>query len=138
MSPFPALPPAGRRKPLRRFPLLLSLLPLLLLLGARPAPAQPLLRGEPFQPIQNPSVRAAGDAQQNPAVAWGDGQFLTVFDDYREPCASLQSIYGTRVLVNGTVVDRTGFRISSAMTLSVSPWPATSTTGVRTSPPNDW
>jgi len=114
MSPFPALPPAGRRKPLRRFPLLLSLLPLLLLLGARPAPAQPLLRGEPFQPIQNPSVRAAGDAQQNPAIAWGDGQFLTVFDDYREPCASLQSIYGTRVLVNGTVVDRTGFRISSA------------------------
>ncbi len=57
-----------------------------------------------------PVCTASGD-QKNPAVAFDGTNYLVVWEDWRNDTAD---IYGARITVEGTVLDSTGFPISTA------------------------
>ncbi len=58
-------------------------------------------------------VSVAADLRAGPAVAWGEGQWLVVWEDYRP--GGWSDIYGARVTTWDTVRDESGFAISTQM-----------------------
>jgi phosphoribosylformylglycinamidine (FGAM) synthase PurS component len=80
--------------------------------GARVAPAGTVLDPSGI------AVSQDSDDQYTPAVGFGDGNFLVVWDDYRNVN---DDIYGARVTPAGTVLDSVGFIVSQAAQDQYSP-----------------
>lgn len=64
-------------------------------------------------------ISGATNDQENPTVAFGDTNFLVVWEDYRTTTNC--NIYGARVTQNGTVLEPSGIAISSASNAQVCP-----------------
>jgi len=65
------------------------------------------------------AISEATGSQGSPAVAFDGTNYLVVWDDTRN--GSGNDIYGARVSPAGTVLDRTGFAISTAMRIQFAP-----------------
>jgi hypothetical protein len=65
----------------------------------------------PEQPVADPAYGGAVNEQTTPAVAWNGTNFLVVWSDNR---SGTTDIYGARVSGAGSVLDPTGFAISTA------------------------
>ncbi len=66
-------------------------------------------------------ISGAGLHQQAPAVAYGAGSYLVVWQDYRNSTASSWDIYGARVSSSGTLLDPKGVPISTAVNNQYAP-----------------
>jgi len=67
---------------------------------------------------QGIAISTAAGSQAHPAIAFGGGCFLVVWEDHR---GSSRDIYGARVTPAGAVLDKSGIAISSAADSQVSP-----------------
>ena len=87
--------------------------------GAFPAVLDPVI-GPEFG-IDQPIYVPAYYGQTNPAVAYGNGQYLAVWEDGRAAGSAENDIYGARVTSAGVVLDETGFLISAAANAQEAP-----------------
>lgn len=69
------------------------------------------------KPVSNPAASTQGD----PAVAFGSGAFLVVWEDTRNSSVSGTDIYGARVSNVGKILDPLGIAISTAPNNQVDP-----------------
>ena len=104
---------------------LASLVLLLVLSGqAVAAPSSPTVQARPSVsrefPGSDPVTSSAPDIQTAPAVAWGTGSYLVVWQDDRNG-SSDTDIYGARVSPGGTVLDVAGIPIANAARRQVRP-----------------
>jgi phosphoribosylformylglycinamidine (FGAM) synthase PurS component len=63
-------------------------------------------------------ISTADDDQSTPAIAFDGANFLVVWEDYRDTSCN---IYGARVTRDGTVLDATGFSVTTAANDQLAP-----------------
>jgi large repetitive protein len=74
-----------------------------------PAAASPVIGAE--IPITQPVTGPAFNQQQEPAIAYGGGNFMAVWSDQR---TGVPQIFGARFQSNGTLLDPAGIQLTSA------------------------